>query len=83
MKLITYEWNFKKFTSQDRLQSLFMAGLINREIVGEKSDNGFIYGHWYKFSTLKGQEIATFYKDDSFGFGTQATGIELKNITSL
>lgn len=28
MDLVTYEWNFKKFTSQDRLNSLAMAGKI-------------------------------------------------------
>jgi hypothetical protein len=83
MNLIIYEWNFKKFTSQDRLQTLFLAGKITRDIVGEKSDNGHIYGHYYKFSTLLGSEIATFYKDNQFGFGTQATGIELTKATVI
>ena len=79
MKLTTYEWNGKKFTSQDRLNSLFVNGKISREQT-DKSDNGFVYGHWYKFSTLDGREIATFYLDSSFGFGTQATGVELNSV---
>lgn len=82
-KLITYEWNFKKFTSQDRLNDLFLAGEINREIVGTKSDNGFVYGTYYKFSTKDGREIAAFYKDNGYGFCSQATGIELKTVTTL
>lgn len=82
MKLITYEWNSKKFTSQDRLNTLYVAGKINCQIVGKNSD-GFSYGSYYTFSTKEGKEIATFYKDHSFGFGTQATGIELKTVTTL
>ncbi len=78
MKLITYEWNFKKFTSQDRLNELFINGLVNREVVPCGN-----YGSRYTFSTKNGEEIASFYKDNSFGFSTQATGIELKNVVSL
>lgn len=77
MKLVTYEWNFKKFTSQDRLNTLFTKGLIEREV------EPTMHGANYTFKTLGGEKIASFYKDNSFGFGTQATGIELKDVTSI
>lgn len=80
--LVTYEWNFKKFTSQDRLNSLWLAGKVYRT-ERPKIENGFQYGAWYTYSTLDCREIATFYKDHTFGFGTQATGVELTVIFSL
>ncbi len=76
--LVTYEWNFKKFTSQYRLNELFMDGVINREVTPRHE-----FGSDYKYSTKDGKHIASFYKDSSFGFGTQATGIELMNVTAL
>lgn len=71
--LITYEWNGKLFTSQDRLNTLFMKGYL---LCNKKPTT---YGAYYTFLSLAGEEIATFYKDSHFGFGSQATGIELKN----
>lgn len=80
--LVTYEWNFKKFTSQDRLNSLWLSKQVSRSLV-PKIENGYEFGAWYTYSTLDGVKIATFYKDHHFGFGTQATGVELHAVTSL
>lgn len=82
MKLVTYEWDFKKFTSQDRLHTLYLNGKISMEQTPFKRD-GVEYGAHYSFFTKSGEPIAHFYKDHTFGFGTQATGVELKNVTSI
>lgn len=81
--LVTYEWNGKVFTSQDRLNTLANEGKIIKHITGQKVENGFVYGHFYSFSTLDGRYIAAFYKDNGYGFSTQATGIELTNVKRL
>lgn len=81
--LITYESWGKKYTSQDRLNTLAIDGKIIKHITGQKVDNGFVYGNFYSFSTLEGQFIAAFYKDNGYGFCTQATGIELKHVTQI
>lgn len=72
MKLITYEWNDKKFTSQDRLHSLFLAGQID---CIKAPCNSF--RTQYTYFTKQGEHIASFTKDDTFGFCSQACGIEL------
>lgn len=76
--LITYEWNHKLFTSQDRLNTLYLNGLINREVKPFNS-----YRDQYIFSTKDGKAIASFTKDISFGFCSQACGIELTNVKYL
>lgn len=72
--LITYEWNGKLFTSQDRLWQLALKGAIKYECKPEGS-----YGDRFTFFTNDGDLIASFYKDELHGFGSQATGIVLKN----
>lgn len=58
-------------TSELRLNDAHVAGLIdcNKEQTP--------YGAWYTFFTKSGVQIAKFYKDSTFGFGTQALGVEL------
>jgi len=80
--LVTYEYWGKKFTSQDRLNTLYLASLIQRSSEPVAAD-GWPVGNHYTFKTLDGKVIASFYKDNGFGFSTQATGIELSNITQL
>jgi hypothetical protein len=67
-----YTWNWKAFTSQDHLFEASYKGLIS---VNKQPRNQ--YGHDYTFSTLEGEKIASFYKDDTLGFSSQAYGIEL------
>jgi len=76
--LVTYEFWGKKFTSQERLNDLYTSGLIQRFC-----EPASVNVNYYTFKTLDGRVIASFYKDNSFGFGTQATGIELSNVTRL
>jgi hypothetical protein len=81
--LITYESWGKKYTSQERLNELSIEGKVIKHITGQKVDNGFVYGHYYSFSTTDGKYIASFYKDNGFGFSSQATGIELTQVTTV
>ena len=55
--LITYEWYGKLYTSQDRLNDLYMKGLISREFQ-EDEENRRTY---YTFRTKQGDKIASFY----------------------
>jgi hypothetical protein len=71
--LVTYEWNRKLFTSQIRLWELSYVGCIKVEIKERQ------YGSDFWYYTNEGELIASYYKDDTFGHGSQATGIELKN----
>jgi hypothetical protein len=71
--LVTYDWNRKLFTSQIRLWELSRVGAINVKIE-ERT-----YGSDFFYYTLDGELIASYYKDDTFGHGSQATGIELRN----
>lgn len=72
--LITYEWNHKLFTSQTRLWELSNVGAIKVEVKPRHQ-----YGSDYFYYTNEGDLIASYYKDDTFGHGSQATGIELRN----
>jgi hypothetical protein len=72
--LITYDWNFKKFTSEERLWQLAFVGAISVQHVPRNQ-----YGQDFSYYTLDGKFIASYYKDDTFGHGSQPTGIELKH----
>ena len=72
--LVTYEWSPKLFTSQIRLWELSYVGLIKVEVKQRHQ-----YGSDYFYYTNDGELIASYYKDDTFGHGSQATGIELRN----
>lgn len=81
--LVTFEWKGQKFTSQDRLNYLAFKKIITMQIVGCKSENGYVFGYTYEFKTKKGEFIARFYKDSTFGFCTQATGVILSNVLNI
>lgn len=70
--IITYEWNRKLFSSQIRLWELSCVGAIKVEVKERQ------YGADYQYYTTDGESIASYYKDYTFGHGSQATGIELK-----
>ena len=68
------DWNGKFFARKCDLNQAFVDGLINREVTPSGS-----YGSYYTFSTKEGVRICSFYKDDTFGFCSQAYGIEVPN----
>jgi hypothetical protein len=70
-ELITYTWKDKTFTSQLRLNELFLSGNLEREIVSiDRYSSRYTY---FK----NGTEIASFINDNSFGLSDAATGVEL------
>lgn len=75
--LYSYTFKGRFYTSQDNLNQLSCKGIITRK------DTLKEFGYNYEFFTLDGQFIAKFYKDFTFGFCSQITGIELKNIYEL
>lgn len=75
--LYSFIFNGKYYTSQDNLNQLSCKGVIVRK------DTKKEFGYDYEFFTLDGQFIAKFYKDFTFGFCSQVTGIELKYIHEL
>ena len=77
MKLTTYQWCGKSYTSQLSLNNLFIKKAIKR--IAEPT----AYGCHYTYLTHDGREIASFYKDSTFGFCSQACGILLANVTDL
>jgi len=66
-------WNNKYFASKSDINHAAIAGKI---IVNKQETT---YGAQYTYTTFEGVKICSFYKDGSFGFCTQAYGIEVPN----
>lgn len=77
--IVTTTWRGKNYTSQDRLNALAKAGRITKS----QTQRAHGFGSDYAFSTPLGEKIATFYKDSTFGFCTQACGIELPSTLNV
>lgn len=64
-------WYDKFYSSQDDINNAFIKGLINREVIETT------YGANYIYTTKEGVSICKFYKDSTFGFCSQAYGIQV------
>jgi hypothetical protein len=71
------DWYNRFYTSQDEINRAAMKGLVVR------SEQSTQYGTWYTYSTIDGKQICKFYKDSSFGFCSQAYGVEIPNPYTL
>jgi hypothetical protein len=63
------KWNNNWFISSEKLQFAYMSGLICRSVSKQTP-----YGATYTFTTKTGDLLASFYKDDTQGFSSQAYG---------
>ena len=70
------DWYGKKFTSK---AELFEAGVNNILEMKKESEE---FGSFYSFYN-KGNLVAKFYQDHTFGFCSQPYGIELSNISGI
>jgi hypothetical protein len=67
-------WNENFYTSADELNTAWINGLIQRTVTVTE------YGAFYTFSLIDGFEICTIYKDNGFGFSTQAFSTKISDI---
>ena len=70
-KLRIRNWNGRFYTSQEELNQAFLEEVILRVAIETT------YGHNFTFKKMDGTNICTFYKDSTFGFSSQAFGVQI------